>query len=113
VKTIFLILLLAAGGYVGYLAHKEKPGVGPKARVGKVAAQPVITAVEAYRTAHNMYPADIDDLLTENTALPRRIDGHEIGYSRHGSTYDLTFSYTTPLPVHCTYSPTHWKCGYM
>lgn len=112
-KKLFLLLLLALGVYVGYLARKEKPGMGPKARSGKAAAQPVINAIEAYRTAHNMYPADLDDLRSENSSLPRRIDGHGIDYDRHGATYEVSFSYTTPLPVHCTYTPSHWKCGYL
>ncbi|MEO8294948.1 MAG: hypothetical protein ABI613_05475, partial [Gemmatimonadota bacterium] len=85
-KKIFLLLLVAAGIYVGYLARKEKPGAGPGAHNGKVAAQPVIAAVEAYRIAHNVYPEDLDDLRTENASIPSRIDGHEIGYSRHGAT---------------------------
>lgn len=112
-KKIFFLLIVGLAVYVGYLARKEKPGEGPGARAGKLAARPVIDAVEAYRTAHNMYPADLDDLRMENSSVPRTINGHGIDYDRHGSTYDLTFSYTTPLPVHCTYTPTRWKCGYL
>lgn len=112
-KKLFLLALLAGAVYLGYLARKEKPGEGPKARKGKAAVQPVITALEAYRSAHNGYPADLDDLAGEGGGLPSEILGHPLGYERHGATYDLTFHYATPLPVHCTYTPPRWKCGFL
>jgi hypothetical protein len=112
---LFLVILVAGAAYIGYLAQKEKPGEGPKARTGKAAAQPVIAALESYHAAHNVYPPDIEDLSTEGGGgMPSQIDGHPVRYERYGATYSLTFSYATPLPVHCTYNPeTHWKCGFL
>ena len=113
-KKLFLLALLAGAVYLGYLVKKEKPGEGLKARTGKAAAQPVIDALETYRAAHNLYPPDLEDLSGEGGGLPSRVLGHPLRYERFGATYELTFSYTTPLPVHCTYNPeTRWKCGFL
>lgn len=113
-KKLFLLVLLAGAVYLGYLVQKEKPGEGPKARAGKSAAQPVINALESYRTAHNVYPADLEVLSGEGGGLPSQVLGQPLRYERFEATYDLTFSYTTPLPVHCTYNPeTRWKCGFL
>ncbi len=113
-KKLIWLALFAGAAYVGYLAYKEKPGEGPKARQGKAAVQPVVNALESYRQAHNTYPADLEDLAGEGGGLPGQVLGHPLRYERHGATYDLTFSYATPLPVHCTYSPeTRWKCGFL
>lgn len=113
-KKLFLLVLLAGAVYLGYLAKKEKPGEGPKARAGKAATEPVIEALESYHAAHAAYPSDIEALAGEGGGLPSQVLGHPLRYDRHGSTYDLTFSYATPLPVHCTYSPeTRWKCGFL
>ena len=113
-KKLFLLVLLAGGIYLGYLVKKEKPGEGPKARTGKTATQPVINALEAYHLVHNNYPADLEVLSGEGGGLPSQVLGHPLRYDREGATYDLTFSYATPLPVHCTYNPeTRWKCGFL
>lgn len=113
-KKLFLLLLVAGAAYVGYLVWKEKPGEGPKASAGKSASQPVIDALERYRFAHNAYPADYEVLSAEAGGLPSQVLGHPLRYERSGEGYDLTFSYATPLPVHCTYNPaTRWKCGFL
>ena len=113
-KKLFLLALFAGAAYVGYLVWKEKPGEGPKAMTGKAATQPVINALESYHAIHNVYPPDIEVLSAEGGGLPSQILGHPLQYERSGATYDLTFSYATPLPVHCTYNPeTHWKCGFL
>ena len=113
-KKLFLLVLLAGAVYLGYLVKKEKPGEGPKAKAGKAQAQPVINALETYRTAHAVYPPDLDALSGEGGGLSGQVLGNQLKYERFGAVYDLTFSYTTPLPAHCTYNPeTRWKCGYM
>ena len=113
-KKLFLLVLLAGAVYLGYLVQKEKPGEGPKARTGKAATQPVINALESYHAAHSVDPPDIEVLAAEGGGLPSQILGHPLRYERSGATYDLTFSYATPLPVHCTYNPeTRWKCGFL
>lgn len=113
-KKLFLLALLAGIVYVGYLARKEKPGEGPKARTGKAAAEPVIEALEAYHATHSVYPPDIEVLATEGTPIPGQVLGHPLSYEREGAVYHLTFSYAQPLPVHCTYNPeTRWKCGFL
>jgi hypothetical protein len=114
VKKLFLLALLAGAVYLGYLVKKEKPGEGPKAKTGKAAVQPVINALEAYHAVHSVYPADLEVLSGEGGGLPSQVLGHPLQYDRSGATYDLTFSYATPLPVHCTYNPeTRWKCGFL
>ncbi|MEP7324324.1 MAG: hypothetical protein ABI836_00120 [Gemmatimonadota bacterium] len=113
-KKLFLLLLFAGAVYIGYLAKKEKPGEGPKARTGKAASQPVIDALERYHVIHAVYPPDIEVLSAEGGGLPSQVLGHPLRYEREGAMYNLTFSYAQPLPVHCTYnSETRWKCGFL
>ena len=112
-KKLIILLVLAGAGYVFYLSQKEKPGEGVKAVAGKAAAQQVIRGLESYKQAHSTYPADLEDLAGEGGGLPDKILGNPIRYERYDATYDLTFSYATPLPVHCTYSPeSRWRCAY-
>ncbi|HEV8123530.1 MAG TPA: hypothetical protein VGP80_04775 [Gemmatimonadales bacterium] len=113
-KRLFWLAVLAGIVYLGYLVRKEKPGEGPKAKAGKAAVQPVINALEGYHAVHSAYPPDIETLATEGGGLPSQVLGHPLRYEREGAGYDLTFSYATPLPVHCTYNPeTRWKCGFL
>ncbi|MEP6571982.1 MAG: hypothetical protein ABJD11_04775 [Gemmatimonadota bacterium] len=112
-KTFLVLLILIAG--VAYLITREKPGTGGKARVGMSRAAPLVNAVEAYRSAHGGYPAALEDLVPDFIgSIPHEIDGHPIIYDRHGSTYGLTFSYMSPLPTHCTFTPTQtWTCAWL
>ena len=114
-KKLILLLLVAAVGYIGYLALHEKPGEGPKAEAGRKASQPVIVALEAYRLARGQYPEDLDELsLGMSGVLPKQIDGNPVLYTRTDSGYELTFSYASPLPTHCTYTTVRkWQCGYL
>jgi hypothetical protein len=112
-KTFLLLVLIIAGA--AYYATREKPGSGAKARTGMSRAAPLISAVEAYRTAHSVYPPSLEDLVPDFVgSIPHEINGHPILYERHGSTYDLTFSYLGPLPTHCTFTPAkNWGCGWL
>ena len=113
-KTILLLLLLV--GATAYFLTREKPGTGPKALAGMSRAQPVIAAIERYRQDRGAYPGAIEDLFPDlAAAIPKEINGHPILYERHGDSFDLTFSYASPLPTHCTFSPgtQKWKCGWL
>ena len=113
-KKLFLLVLLAGAVYAGYLVTKGKPGEDAKGRAGKAQAQQVINALESYHAAHAAYPSDLDVLSGEGGGLPTQVLGNPLKYEPLGAVYDLTFSYATPLPVHCTYNPeTRWKCGYL
>jgi hypothetical protein len=113
-KKLFLFALLAGAVYLGYHLKQEKPGESSKAKAGKAATQPVIDALEAYHAAHTAYPTDLEVLAGEGGGLPSHVMGHPLRYEPFDGTYDLTFTYATPLPFHCTYNPaTRWKCGFM
>ncbi len=110
----FLLFVLIVGSAAWYLT-REKPGVGPKATSGFSKSAPLVAGLQAYRSAHNVYPPSLEDLVPDFLgAVPSAINGHPPQYERNGASFTLKFSYATPLPVVCTYSPeTRWKCGWL
>ena len=110
----FLLLAIIVGG-IAWFVTREKPGTGPKAQTGFAASAPLVAALQAYRDAHNVYPPALEDLVPDYLpSVPSAINGHPPVYQGHGSSYDLKFSYISPLPTSCTYTPErHWKCGWL
>lgn len=109
-KFLLVVAILVGGSW--YYFKPEPPGQGPEAQAAMRAAQPVLQALEAYRTARGVYPHDLDDLSPE--FLSGRLtfsNGSQPEYERLGPSYQLTLNYTNPLPVHCAYRPgAKWKC---
>jgi hypothetical protein len=114
VKLIIFLLLIVAGAW--YWLSREPPGTGPDARTGMTRSAPLIAAIERYNDAHGQYPTSLEDLVPDFLPLiPNTIvGGHPPTYERTDRGYAFTFSYTTPLPVYCSYRPgVKWKCRYL
>jgi hypothetical protein len=109
-KFLFVLAILAGAGW--YFYRPLPPGQGVEAEAGKKAAGRVVSMVESYRSARGVYPVDLDDLIPDYSAgVPQMPNGRPYGYERLGDRFQLTFNYTNPVPVHCTYEPaTKWAC---
>lgn len=108
----FLIFLAALLGGAWYLYKPLPPGEGPNADAGKRAATPILRTMESYRGERGSYPEDLEYLVPDYLSkMPRLGNGVPFEYQRLGSSYELTFNYTNPLPVHCTFRPeSKWTC---
>jgi hypothetical protein len=86
-----------------------------EAEEGRTAYEPVIVAIEAYRTEHGSYPEGLGDLLpryVESIPISLRKDGPgEPEYIRLDEGYEFSFRYFGPGINVCTYSPgKKWSC---
>lgn len=110
----FLLVLAALCGAGWYYLKPQPPGKGPNADAGKRAAVPILRTLENYRGEHGAYPMSLEDLIPSYLAgIPRLSNGSSWDYTRLGANYKLTFNYTNPLPVHCSYhSATKWECSW-
>jgi hypothetical protein len=109
-KLLLVLAILAAAAW--FYFKPLPPGQGPEAARGKHVAGALIQTLETYRSAHGMYPPDMDALVPDYLAgVPTLGSGSSFSYTRLGSNYRLSFNYSNPLPVHCYYEPsTHWSC---
>jgi hypothetical protein len=93
------------------------PGVGPVATSAMRASDGVVNAIESYRSSRGLYPGSMEDLVPDYLGrVPRLKNGASLEYRRLGANYQLTFSYTNPLPVHCTHEPKQtkaWACEWL
>jgi len=110
VKFLLVLCALAAGAW--YYLKPLPPGVGPNADAGKRSATVILRTLENYRGDHGAYPVSLEDLIPSYLAgVPKFANGSSFDYVRLGLTYKLTFNYTNPLPVHCSYQPAaKWSC---
>lgn len=99
----------------------DPPGKGPKAERGYRRADPVISALAAYRDAHGSYPAALAELVprylpAQALAVPRREqEAYPLEYTRTANGYELSFRYVGPGMNECTHRvpPGAWECeGY-
>ena len=98
------------------LAACTPPGKGPRAERGYRAAEPVIQALERYRTERGAYPDSLPQLVPAflaSAALAEPNAGHPLRYERTADGYALTFRYTGPGMNECTWTPTsrRWDCS--
>lgn len=108
-----LLLVLAILGAVGWYYLKPlPPGKGPDAAKGMRVSNGVVSAIESYRSARQMYPASLEDMVPEFLGgVPHLSNGSSLEYQRLGQSFKLTFNYANPLPVHCTIYPgKKWAC---
>ncbi len=108
----FLLVLAALLGGAWAYYKPLPPGKGPNAAAGMRAGDVIVGTLETYRSARGVYPLSLEDLVPEYLgSMPRLSNGSSFDYERLGATFKLTFNYTTPLPVHCSYQPgTRWAC---
>lgn len=108
----YLVVLAILVAVAWHFYHPLPPGQGPEAEEGKRAAGKVVMMIQAYREAKGVYPIELDDLVPDYSAgVPHMTNGRPYGYERIGDRFQLTFNYTNPAPVHCTYEPgTKWEC---
>jgi hypothetical protein len=91
----------------------EPPGVGEKAERGYAASEPVIAALEAFRTDHGAYP-ELMVYLVPNYLPVLWTGGEDLDYSYSTSDSSFTFSfhYIGPGMNTCTYKPdANWRCS--
>jgi hypothetical protein len=110
----FLFVLAVTLGATWYYHKPLPPGKGPSADAGKRQATVVLRGLESYRGDHGAYPEDLEALVPEYLSkLPLLSNGSPFDYQRLGANYRLTFNYTNPFPIHCTYEPaTRWDCDW-
>lgn len=108
----FLIIMAVLGAAGWYFLKPLPPGKGPDAEKGMRVSNAVVSAIETYRGARGTYPATLDDMVPDFIAgVPHLSNGSSLEYQRLGATFQLTFNYANPLPVHCTYQPgKKWMC---
>ena len=95
------------------LPTEEPPGVGETAEHGYALSEPVIAALEEYKTANGVYPASLDELVPDYiSAAPKKNDGLDFSYSSTGESFSFSFHYTGPGMITCTYTPEKlWQCS--
>ena len=109
----FLLVIAVVVGAAWYYLKPLPPGQGPEADHGKREASALISAIESYRSAHGLYPATLEDMIPDYLAgVPHLRNGSSYEYERISQRYQLTFNYTNPLPVHCTYGSGKWACAW-
>lgn len=92
----------------------EPPGVGEKAEKGYAFSEPIIAALEQYKTDHGSYPEKLDQLAPDYLpAPPTAPEGLDYSYSSDGSTYSFSFHYRGPGLNTCTYKSEvkEWNCS--
>ncbi len=111
-KFMLVVALLVGGAWYVVKTQLPQPGQGPEAAAGKRAAGSVLQAIDYYKSARQVYPQGLEDMIPEYlSGEPRLPNGVTIEYQRLGPTFKLTFNYKNPLPVHCSFEPkTQWVC---
>jgi len=112
---VFTILILTtlACNFTGIIPTDEPPGVGEKADKGYAFSEPIIKALDQYKTDHGTYPEKLDELVPGYLPTkPSVTEELEYSYSGHGDTYSFSFHYRGPGLNTCTYKPGEdWKCS--
>lgn len=111
---IFYVLALMAGlisvaNVLGCGWYGEDPGVGATAEEYYAKAEPIIAALEKYRSRQGAYPANLGELVPE--FLPY-VEWNKQDYAAVDQSYRLFFSYEGPGINSCIYSPEEgWRCS--
>jgi hypothetical protein len=108
----FILVLVVIGAVGWYYFKPLPPGKGPDAAKGMRISNGVVSAIESYRSDHQMYPPTLEDLIPSYLgSVPHLSHGSSLDYQRLGASFKLTFSYANPVPVHCTIAPgKKWEC---
>jgi hypothetical protein len=114
-KFLLVVGVLVAAAW--FYFKPLPPGQGPVAASAMRTGSSVMGAIEAYRSSRGMYPGTMEDMVPDFIgAVPRLKNGATLEYQRLGANYKLTFSYTNPLPVHCTHESSgqkNWACEWL
>lgn len=108
---IFIMALLIAA--CGLFAIDEPPGVGEKAERGYALSEPVIAALEQFKTDQGFYPEALAELVPEYiTAIPQKDDLLDFSYRLTDDGFAFSFHYIGPGMNTCTYTPEKkWQCS--
>lgn len=91
------------------------PSECPQAIEGFALFQPVIEALQHYKTVTGEYPETLEDLIPEYIAIMPSYEIGEVTYSKIDDGYELRFEYYGPGINQCSYTPNSkkWDCfGY-
>ena len=103
-----------------FLTGCPRPGAGAKAEAWYRKAEPVIAALNRYRTERGSYPNSLAELPADWLPPLEERQPHSpdrgFAYARKGDAYELTFSYAGPGINHCTHysaplDDRRWSCG--
>ena len=94
-------------------AGVDPPGVGEKAERGYTVCDPVIAALEQYKTDNGKYPELLEELLPNYLSeIPTEVNDEPISYAITDESYSLAFHYIGPGMNTCAYTPENkWKCS--
>ncbi len=108
--VLVVSLLLACNAVV---PTEEPPGVGDKAERGYALSEPVIAALEEYKTENGVYPQTLAELVPEYiSAVPTKDEVLDFSYISTGDSFSFSFHYIGPGMNTCTYTPEEqWQCS--
>ncbi len=114
-KFVLLILVFLVAGCCG-LNSCCTPDKCPDALEGFAIYQPVIKALEQYKSDHDIYPKLLEQLIPEYIQaipLPKSENATGLEYTSDGSSFTLRFGYIHPGYNKCAYFSTEkkWSCA--
>ena len=102
------------------LAACDDPGEGPRFEEGRAQAEPVVSAILAYRVEHGRHPATLDELVPKYFSrryLDDHIPGKRISFfyqTNPDGSFLFEFVYSIPGRNRCGYilnsDPIKWEC---
>jgi hypothetical protein len=108
--VISLVIILACNTI---LPTEEPPGVGDKAEHGYELSEPVIAALEQFKTDKGFYPEALAELVPDYlSTVPTKNEVLDFSYSSTGDSFAFSFHYIGPGMNTCTYTPEEkWRCS--
>ena len=114
-RLVFIMLALFAANTTACssLSTDEPPGVGEKAEQGYAISEPVIAALEQFKTDKGFYPDALAELVPEYlSAVPTKDEVLDFSYTRTDDSFAFSFHYLGPGMNTCTYTPEEkWRCS--
>lgn len=112
-KRIHFLLIVVLALMACKLFTVDPPGVGEKAELGYAVCDPIVNALEQYKTDKGTYPEAIEELLPEYLSeIPTEVNDQPIYYKIVEGSFTLSFHYVGPGMNTCTYTPEDkWHCS--
>ncbi len=107
----FMAVVAVILGALWYFYKPLPPGKGPDAQHAMKIGNMVVQAAENYRTDRRNLPLNLAELVPQYLPSVPHIKMGGVSYERLGASYQVTVSYSDPVPKHCTMQMgTRWKC---
>lgn len=112
-RLLFPAFLTGAILACSIIPTDEPPGVGETADKGYAISEPVIAALEKFKSDHGSYPDELAGLVPDYLSeIPTTTGELDFSYTRNGESYAFSFHYRGPGLNTCTYTPEEkWRCS--